>query len=340
MNLTQASNELFQRSPDERFESLDELLFHCTRQRESSAEYWQPTEGMRVLPLQGRLGLTFSDGATFALNDWSFGQACRLASVPKETVNRLSADTASRVLCETLPVIRKPLQLYGVNDQAISIHGTAYTRLYNAEVLSVVREYAVDFTPPPKGFNGATGLYAGEQDLFAFLIDPMGWIEIGGQAFAPGFFVWNSEVGRRTLGISTFWFQAVCQNHIVWDATDVCEFTRKHTANVHEALVEVRRMIEQLIERRDARRDGFASLIERAMDTKLGGDADEVKKALIQNGIARNLAERAIESAEQQGRFTVFALVDALTRLAREYQNAGSRSEADQQAARLLTLAA
>lgn len=51
--------------------------------------------------------------------------------------------------------------------------------------------------------TGATGLYCGEQDLFCFLIDPAGWIEIGEEAFAPGFFVWNSEVGRRSLGIST-----------------------------------------------------------------------------------------------------------------------------------------
>ena len=66
------------------------------------------------------------------------------------------------------------------------------------------------------------------------MIDPTGWAEIDGQAFAPGFFVWNSEVGKRSLGIQTFWFQKVCQNHIVWDATEVVDFSRKHTANVRE----------------------------------------------------------------------------------------------------------
>lgn len=128
--------------------------------------------------------------------------------------------------------------------------------------------------------------------------------------------------------------------YIVWDAIEVCDFTRKHTANVHEALVEIRRMIEQLIARRDERRDGFAAQIERAMETSLGGDAEEVKKVLAKNGFARNLADRAIQVAEQQGALTVFAVVDAMTRLARELTNAGARSEADQQAARLLTLAA
>jgi hypothetical protein len=82
----------------------------------------------------------------------------------------------------------------------------------------MVEEYATDFQPPPKGFNGATGLYAGEQDLFVFLIDPTGWVEIDGEAFAPGMFLWNSEVGCRSVGIETFWYQQVCANHIVWDA--------------------------------------------------------------------------------------------------------------------------
>ena len=41
----------------------------------------------------------------------------------------------------------------------------------------MLKEYATDFTPPQVGFNGATGLYCGEQDLFCFLIDPAGWAE-------------------------------------------------------------------------------------------------------------------------------------------------------------------
>ena len=39
-------------------------------------------------------------------------------------------------------------------------------------------------------------------------------------------------------------------------------------------------------------------------------------------------------------RFTIFALVDALTRLAREQENAGERPDADEKASALLALAA
>ncbi|MCA9564815.1 MAG: hypothetical protein KC561_15065 [Myxococcales bacterium] len=274
------------------------------------------------------------------LSDWSFSQLCRLAGVSKETINRLSAETASQALRETLPASDKPLQLLATGKSIRSLHGVSYTRLWNDDLLSVVSEFASDFEPPQVGMNGATGLYCGEQDLFAFLIDPTGWIEIEGEAFAPGFFVWNSEVGRRSLGIQTFWFQAVCQNHIVWDAVEVVEFTRKHTAKVGDGLSEIRRLIERLVAKRDERRDGFVKVISGAMQQTLGSAADDVLKTLASEGIPRGLAAKATELAQQSGRFSIFSLVDALTRLAQEVRYAGDRVEIDAKAASLLALAA
>jgi predicted RNA-binding protein YlqC (UPF0109 family) len=176
--------------------------------------------------------------------------------------------------------------------------------------------------------------------MFCFLIDPTGWTEINGEAFAPGFFIWNSEVGSRSVGVETFWYQAVCQNHIVWDAVEIVEFTRKHTANVHDALGDIRRIIEALVLKRDARRDTFARVIEKAMKTELGTEAEEVQKILSQNGISRTLAKEAISIAQTQGRLTIFSMVDALTRIARTIVNAGDRVEVDHKAGRLLALAA
>ena len=66
-------------------------------------------------------------------------------------------------------------------DRVRSIHGASYTRLFDSDLLDVVRNTADGFTPPPKGINGATGLYAGQQDMFAFLIDDSAWVDIGGE---------------------------------------------------------------------------------------------------------------------------------------------------------------
>ena len=134
--------------------------------------------------------------------------------------------------------------------------------------------------------------------------------------------------------------QAICQNHIVWDAVEVVEFTRKHTASIHDSLAEMRCIVEQLVAKRDERRDGFVKVIAKAMHERLGADAEEVMKVLIQRGISRTWAKQALQIAEQQGRFTIFAMVDALTRMAGEVTFAGERAELDQKAAGLLTLAA
>jgi hypothetical protein len=339
-NLTRASAELFRRAPDERFPTLDALLAHCQREKDESADRWLSPVALVPEPTtEGRLGLRANSDRPFVLNDWSFGQLCGLARVSKETINRLTPSTAALAIRETLPGGNKPLQLLTRGEHIRSVHGTAYTRLHNADLVGMLKEYATDFTQPQVGFNGATGLYCGEQDLFCFLIDPAGWAEIDGEAFAPGFFVWNSEVGKRSVGIQTFWFQKVCANHIVWDAVEVIDFTRKHTARVGDALGEIRRHVEALVAKRDERRDGFANVIKKAMRAKLGADADEVMKALVKNGLSRNFAKQALEQIPGD-KFTIFAIVDALTRLAGQVEYAGDRTALDVQAASLLALAA
>lgn len=338
--LTKAHRELYARSPDECFDSLQSLWEHCHRRKQESLDRWTASQDLRVCPSDNLLGLNAGTDGAFLLNDWSFTQLCKIAGVGKDTVNRLSPETAAQVFAETLPRSAKPMQLLTKEQSVRSLHGVSYTRLWDVDLVTTLREFAVDFQPPQKAITGGTGLYAGEQDVFAFLIDPTGWAEIGGEAFAPGFFVWNSEVGKRSVGISTFWFQAVCQNHIVWDATEVTEFTRKHTASVHDSLGEIRRMIEALVQKRDERKDGFVKLMKKAMETTLGQDADEVEKVLAKQGITKSLAKRALEIAMEKGRFTVWCILDALTRLTQELENAGDRTEADQKVSRLLALAA
>lgn len=334
--LTKANQELFRRTPDECFSSFDSLYQHCLEEREKSLDQWvRPQEMMLTHDLTVGIG----DNPDLRLNDWSFSQLCRMAGVSKDTINRLSHKTASKALEETLPSSEKPLQVLTTGDTIRSVHGVAYTRLWNVELLDLVQEFASDFTPPQKAMDGtSTGLYCGEQDMFAFMIDPLGWADIDGEAFAPGFFLWNSEVGRRSLGIQTFWFQKVCQNHLVWDAVEVVEFTRKHTANVRDGLNEIRRIIEGLVAKRDARRDSFVEVIRNAMVSRLGEDSEEVTKRLSTEGIPRHLIKDALEIAQRNGGFTIFSLVDALTRLSQNVKLAGDRTELDTKIGKLLSL--
>ena len=363
-HLTTASKELFKRTPDETFSSVAALNDHCQQQKENSDVLWHTPDRFQARSL-GSGTLVLAEGAdarayqtgsiseptasgasqeanrpcgTHPMNDWSFGQLCRLAGVEKRTINRLTSDTASHVFRETLPRGNKPLQVYTIDDQVRSVHGSSYTRLHNAEVLDTVLDVADGFDAPPKGFNDATGLYCGEQDMFCFMIDPTGWIEIEGENFAPGFFVWNSEVGRRTVGIQTFWYQQVCTNHIVWDAVEVFDLKRKHTANVHRGLEDIQHAIHRLVAKRDERKDAFAKIVKRAMHERFE-DSEDAIEAVVKTGVGQRLAKQAVEMASQQGRLTIFSMVDAVTRLSGKIINAGDRNEIDQQVGQLLALA-
>lgn len=341
VNLTRASKQLFSRSKDERFESLESLIATCERRRNESEACWHMPGEIDPASLPWGISLTVpSRTNAIHFNDWSFSQVCNLSRVQKETVNRLTTDTAAAVLKETFPGGTKPMQLLTWGDELRSIHGASYTRLYDVDLLEMVRDTADGFTPPPKGIDGATGLYSGEQDTFAFLIDDSAWVEIDGEEFAPGFFVWNSEVGRRSVGIETFWYQRICANHIVWDATEVVTYSRKHTANVGDALEEIQGILQQLIDARNKRRDSFASTIKTAMGTRLGDDADEVKKALSKSGVPMSFVKQAVEDTAKKGQpFTLFGLVDSLTRITGQIQFAGDRSDHDRKIGALLSLA-
>jgi len=97
-NLKRASQQLFSRPNDERFESLEALISHCSRVKDESNIHWRlPTE-ITPCPVGLDLGLQIGGNGVHTFNDWSFGQTCSIAEVHKETVNRLGTDTASRVL--------------------------------------------------------------------------------------------------------------------------------------------------------------------------------------------------------------------------------------------------
>ncbi|MBA3315884.1 MAG: hypothetical protein H0T47_21670 [Planctomycetaceae bacterium] len=121
--------------------------------------------------------------------------------------------------------------------------------------------------------------------------------------------------------------------------TDVTEFSRKHTANVRDGLDEIRFRIEALAAKRDARKDGFAETVRKAMDTRLGDDSEKVLKVLSREGIPKTLAKQAVAAVEDRKAFSVFSLVDALTRLSQTVRYVGDRTEFDQKVAALFALA-
>src|SRR3954464_4873541 len=92
-----------------------------------------------------------------------------------------------------------------------------------------------DILIAPLHSQGGSPLYASDRDVFVFLVDDLNPIEAGRlpdgspDLYFRGFYAWNSEVGSRTLGISSFFLRAVCQNRTLWGVEQFEELTIRHS---------------------------------------------------------------------------------------------------------------
>ncbi len=127
VELKRAHDELFRRTADECFETFDDLYDHCCTERDASRDCWQLPQKLEPHVSGNSIQLTVEGEGDVGLNDWSFSQLCRLSGVRKETLNRLSPETASKVVQETLPRSQKPVQLLSTGSTARALHGVSFT---------------------------------------------------------------------------------------------------------------------------------------------------------------------------------------------------------------------
>jgi hypothetical protein len=73
----------------------------------------------------------------------------------------------------------------------------------------------------------------------------------------------------------------------------ICSFASQGRS---DSLLPRRAASFSLVQKRDARRDGFAQVIRKAAQERLGEDAEEVLGVLAQQGIGRGLATQAVEN--------------------------------------------
>lgn len=287
----------------------------------------------------GELGLKLAGDRWYELNDWSFRQVCRMSGVRKETINHLKVETAAQVLSETFPTSQRPFQVLTHQGHVRSIQAESFSGPSNASLLEVIIDEAYDYAPPLKALGGVSGLYAGEQDMFAFLIDNEAVIEIDGERFTPGFVLWNSEVGRCRFGIHAYWHQHSCSNHIIWDPNAAMGFQCKRRVSVAGAIEQFRQALRHLLASQNVRRDRFAESVKSASKTSLGPSLSDIFKVLTAQGIGRAYVREAIEVMDRNNSLSIFNAIDYLTQVTRQIVNAGDRVDQEMKVGSLLSLA-
>jgi hypothetical protein len=375
-NLMQASHEWSSRPEDQRFTSLIELAEHCERVRTLSSAKVVSTRGIEARPVEGdskALVVVGPNGGALAPTNWAFGQLATRAGAPAGYLRDLPAPLAAD--CINYGLARKDVEDTGVllrKDPAsgaavlAAVTGPNYGRVWNATIArALVDRFGDGVTPGGFKVPGEFGhdaeitksnttLYASDRDMFVFLADEKNRIEIPDRrdgktgAMARGFFVWNSETGAQTFGISTFLFDYVCCNRIVWGSQDYKEIKIRHTASAPDRWIEeVAPALERYAE---SSTRSITDAIAVAKGAKLLSgvstdqkEREEAVQAFLTKRFTRSQA-RAISAAhladEDRPIETMWDAVVGATAYARQIQFQDERIEIERKAGQLMNAAA
>ncbi len=356
MELCEAHRQWAARPEDERYRTFGDLR-EAVHARRNRSRAFKGDLGALTLEAIGPDAISVGLGravANLAPTSWAFGQLAQRAGAPAGYLASLPAPLAVECLRTGLRVPngeRTGKLLVADSDngpmlRAVTSEG--YGRIWDSQVVDAVgalieRTGFRFFNPPaynPKtGAIEPSGLYASDRDVFMFLVDGGSRLEAGPRAkLNRGFFAWNSETGARTFGLTTFFFNEVCGNHIVWGASGVREFKIRHTSGapdrwLTEAMPELTRYV-------DARAGDDERVIRQAQRLMLPAPAERVEW-FTDRAITRREAEAAVVTAErEEGQCaSVWDAVQGLTAVARGYSHVDRRVDLERRAGKLLDIA-
>lgn len=351
--LMDANREWMNRPDDQRFLSLEDLHASVAARTARSRMEIQPTKQIAAtLSPAGHLAFATPDIPVLEPTHWSFGQVAEMAGAPAGYMRKLHPELAR--LCinygigflasrEAGQVYREESETPGEAPKLRAVTGESYGRIYDQDVVQAIQAVNADgrWQVPAASYATqnpklATTLYASDRDVFIFLVDPNHDIEVGGERFFRGFFVWNSEVGSKTFGLSTFLYRYVCDNRIIWGARDVKRLTIRHSKGGPERFLrEGQPMLQAYAEASTAE---TVATIKRAQEWEVARDPKDVTAWLRANRFSLGEAQKIIERAnEEEGESrTLWNLVNGATALARGIKQADERVNLESRAGALL----
>jgi uncharacterized protein DUF932 len=185
------------------------------------------------------------------------------------------------------------------------------------------------------------GLYCGDRDLFAFMVNEKFRIDDGTDAgMSRGFFVENSEVWGRSFKLTTFLYRHVCGNHIVWDADKINRIRIAHVGDAPEQALAVLKVRVTEYAQRSAEDDRLR--VVRTQQHVLGAKKDEVIDQLFKAAILpRKTLIAAWDDAEESNEnpTTAWGFAQGITHLSQQSPYASRRADLDLAASKVLQIA-
>lgn len=352
-NLYQAHAQWATRPADERFASLEDLLTFTQRQKQNSSETVRQLNEIKLgFTRDGELSM--NGGGEYAyFSNWAFGQACRVIGAPASYLRTLPVEMARSCLQyglersseKSLILTRNGCTTNGNPQDAYvsAFTSDSYGRIWDAHVVEgLIR--AVEGTSwrvpkaRPNNESANAGLYASDHDMFAFLVNDENPVEVGNAKLGRGFFCWNSETGAATFGLTTFLYNYVCGNHIVWGAEDVKELTIIHRTHAPErfygaAIPYLNRFVRS--KRLEAT---IRATADKAIATRMGDNLNQTQDWFKNQPFTKKEVTGAWLSGIDQGEDvkTLWGMVQGLTAYSRNLEFADKRVNLDRRAGALL----
>lgn len=370
---SEVSSQWWNRPDDEKFLSLSELAAYTKKRAdESQADVIRNRDIAFVAPAEVsgiedtyplHVGLPTGDLVT--PSHWSFGQLCTLAKAPAGYLRTLPSQLVADNLTWGYRRNREAEDVkayYRPNADLRAITGPDYGRITDYEVVQAVRNIAGDGTGDTNwkvpgvmnwGSNSynphvditkeTTTLFASDRDVFLFLVDDLHPIEIGKlpngdpDLIFRGFYVWNSEVGSRSLGIATFYLRGVCQNRLLWGVEGFKELILRHSKNAPDRFVyEANPALESFAEGSTQR---LLEGVTAAKEAKIAKDDDEALQFLNNRGFSRSKSREILSTIEEEegrkGR-TAWDFAQGITAVARKVPQQDTRLTFERTAQKIL----
>jgi len=359
--LTAASRQWFSRSDDERFLTLESLRDSVAKRRNESWTATPKASDLRVVAGQDNalsvevFDPSIGDRRMLAPTNLAFGQLATYAKAPAGYLRQLPAELAAINLqygLEHRAIRDEALVLAHSNgDNSLrAMTSTSYGRIWDQQVVESVMQVnsegrwkipaASYATANPKR---ATTLYASDRDIFIFLVDDAHPIEVPGEKepLFRGFYTWNSEVGAGVFGIATFLYRYVCDNRMIWGATQVKELRIRHTGGAPERFAyEGSKYLHQYSNESPTALVNQITAAKRFESDEMQGDAG-ISKWLQKRGFSKAVAVAAEGNvnAEGAGR-SLWDIINGVTAHARSIPHTDARVQLELDAGRLMNIVA
>jgi len=342
--LTAANQELFRRPPEAQFSSFEALRTAATEQRRRCRD----VECRERDVLFGESGDVFLGDTAVIPTHYSMSQLGTMARVPMALLERLKPETRASVLNQTFPRGRKHKAGLAEGDSLRCVTSDRFERVWDDELYEVLDRWLVPsgFIPAVPTFNKGLAadtkpaLFRSDRDSFAFFYsEDTPSDSFGG--LRKGVVVFNSEVGAKSLGYSTFLFRELCGNFLIWGAEGVVERKQRHTSTVRDLFKDFDRELRTISNQVSPLEYAAIEKAARTPFVESGRPEDAAKRLNKEFGISRDLVPLILDAVhwpENPSEMTTWGVVNGITSIAKSEAYAEDRVKLAATAGGLLSI--